>query len=97
MTIELRPGQLLDQFLQRADPARQGDERVGAIEHRLLARMHRLNHEHFLGVGQRMLLADQEIRDDPGHIAAAGQRRSRQAPHQPFAAAAVNEADSLSR
>src|SRR5580692_5213512 len=36
VAIELRPGHLLDQFLERADPARQGDERVGAVEHRLL-------------------------------------------------------------
>ena len=40
VAAELRPGHLLDQFLERADAARQGDERVGAVEHRALALVH---------------------------------------------------------
>ena len=47
------PGQLLDQLLERADPARQGDESVGAIEHRLLAFVHVLDDHHLLDGGQR--------------------------------------------
>ena len=37
---ELRPGHLLDQFLQRADAAGQRDEGVGALEHHPLALVH---------------------------------------------------------
>ena len=97
VAIELDPGQLLDQLFQRADPARQGDERVGAIEHRLLALVHVLDDEHLLDGGQRMFLADEEARDDPGHIAAGRQRRPGDTSHQPFAAAAVDEADAPGR
>ena len=60
MAIELDPGQLLDQLFQRADPARQGDKSVGAIEHRLLAFVHVLDDHHLLDGGQRMFLADEE-------------------------------------
>ena len=54
VAIELRPGHLLDQLLQRADPARQRDEGVGAIEHRLLALVHVADDNHLVGRGQRM-------------------------------------------
>ena len=40
VAAELRPGELLDQFLQRADAARQGDEGVGHLEHLALALVH---------------------------------------------------------
>src|SRR5580698_3468476 len=39
VTIELRPGELLDKFLQRPDPAGERYESVGAVEHQLLALM----------------------------------------------------------
>ena len=97
MAIELGPGQLFDQLFHRADPARQGDKGVGAVEHRLLAFVHVLDDQHLLDVGQRMLLADEEARNDPGDITASRQRRPGEASHQPFAAAAINEADSLGR
>ena len=97
VAIELRPGQLLDQLLQRADPARQGDEGVRPIEHRLLALMHAVDDEHFLRGVERVLLANEEGRDDPGHVAAGVERRPGQATHQPFAAAAVDEADPIGR
>ena len=71
MAIELDPGQLLDQLFQRADAARQGDKGVGAVEHRLLAFVHVLDDQHLLDVGQRMFLADEEARNDPGDIAAS--------------------------
>ena len=47
MPLELNPGELLDELLQRADPAGQRDERVGAVEHDLLALMHVVDHDEF--------------------------------------------------
>ena len=52
---ELLPGQLLDQFLQRADAAGQRHERVGALEHQPLALMHVGRDDHFLNARQRVL------------------------------------------
>ncbi len=95
--IELGPGELLDQLLHRADPARQGDKGVGALEHRLLAFVHVLDDQHLLDIGQRMFLADEEARNDPGDIAAGGKRRPGEASHQPLAAAAIDEADPFGR
>ncbi len=97
VAIELRPGHLLDQLLERADASRQRDEGVGALEHRLLALVHVLDHQHLLRVGERMLLAHEKTGDNSGHEAAARQRRPRHASHQALAASAVDEADPLAR
>ena len=40
VAAELGPGHLLDELLERAEAARQGDEGVGAFEHRALALVH---------------------------------------------------------
>ena len=48
VTAELRPGQLLHQFLERADPSGQGDERIGALEHHALALVHVARDDDFL-------------------------------------------------
>ena len=61
VTPELLPGQLLDQFLQRADAAGQGDERIGAFEHQPLAFVHVRRDDHFLNVRQRIFLAPSGI------------------------------------
>ena len=52
VTAELRPGELLDQFLQRADAARQGHEGVGALEHDALSLMHVARDDQFLRVAR---------------------------------------------
>ena len=54
VTAELLPGHLLDQFLQRADAAGQGDERVGAFEHQPFAFVHIRRDDHFLNARQHM-------------------------------------------
>ena len=97
MAIELGPGQLLDQLFQRADPARQGDKSVCAIEHRLFALVHILDDQHLLDGGQRMFLANEKARNDPGHVAASRQRRPRETAHQSFAAAAIDETNAAGR
>ena len=48
VALQLRPGELLDQFLERADAAGQCDERVGALEHQLLALMHAVDDDELL-------------------------------------------------
>ena len=40
VAAELRPGELLDQFLERADAAGQRHEGIGLVEHGLLAHVH---------------------------------------------------------
>ena len=40
VTAKLLPGELLDQFLQRPDPAGQRHEGVGTLEHQPLAFVH---------------------------------------------------------
>src|SRR5690349_14778225 len=57
--------------------------------------MHGVDDQHLLNLGQRVLLADEEARDHPGHMAAAVEGRARQAPHEPLAAAAIDEAHPL--
>ena len=71
MAAELRPGHLLDQFLERADAARQRDEGVGAIEHGAFALMHVARDDLLLREPPRLLLRGQEFRND------AGRRRRR--------------------
>ena len=48
VAAELRPGELLDQFLQRADAAGQRHEGVGALEHDALALVHVAGDDHLL-------------------------------------------------
>ena len=60
VAAELLPGHLLDQFLQRADAAGQGDERIGAFEHQPLALVHVGRDDHFLNARQRMFARSAE-------------------------------------
>ena len=48
VTAELLPGHLLDQFLQRADAAGKGDERIGVLEHQPFALVHVGRDDHLL-------------------------------------------------
>ena len=52
VSIELDPGQLLDEFFERADPAGQRHEGIGALEHQALSRMHVGHDDDFLGLLQ---------------------------------------------
>ena len=54
VAAELLPGQLLDQFFQRADAAGQGHERIGALEHQPLALVHVGRDDHLLHPRQRV-------------------------------------------
>ncbi len=79
VAAELRPGQLLDQLLQRADAARQRHEGVGPLEHHALALVHVAGDDPLLDPHQHVLPVDQEVRDHPGHHAAVVERRLRRA------------------
>ena len=94
---ELRPGELLDQFLQRADPARQRDEGVGALEHDALALVHVLRHHDLAGALEHAFPHPQELGDDPDHLAAMRVDRVGERPHQPGRSTAIDEADAVFR
>ncbi len=91
MALQLRPGQLLGEFLERADAAGQSDESVGAFEHHALALMHVLDDDELLHVEQRVFALDQKSGDNPGDLPAAGEHRARDAAHQAVVAAAEHE------
>ena len=93
MALQLRPSELLDQFLERADSAGQRDERVGAFEHQLLPLMHAVDDDEFLPADEGVFARDQKLGDNPRDATARGERRARDAAHQSVAAAAEDEAD----
>ena len=63
MTAELRPGELLDELLERAEPAGKRHEGVGLGEHQLLPLMHVVDDDQLLGLDQHMLPLAQEARE----------------------------------
>jgi hypothetical protein len=87
---ELCPGHLLDQLLQRADPARKRHEGIRALEHHPFALVHVAGDDSLLHVHQHMLAIDQEIRDDAGHGPAVGEDRFGERAHQADRAAAID-------
>jgi len=91
MAAELRPGHLLNQFLERTQAAGQSHERVGALEHRALALMHVAGDDQFLREPPRPLSRSQELGDDAGHFAAVLDHGTGERAHQADRAAAVNQ------
>jgi hypothetical protein len=90
---ELRPRQLLDQLLQRADAAGQGDEGVGAVEHDLLALMHVAGDDHLGVASEGKLPRPEELRDHADDLAAALGHAAGDCAHQPGRAAAIDQCD----
>src|ERR1044072_7665757 len=70
VAAELRPGELLHQFFQGPDAAGQRHERVGALEHGLLAHVHVGRNDDFLRTLQGLLAVLQELGNDAGDAAA---------------------------
>src|SRR5262249_33822299 len=94
---ELRPGELLDQLLERPDTARKRDEGVGTLEHHPFALVH-------VGRDDPLLHAQQQaVR--PAFQKAGGQPPARppaviedgfgERSHQPHRPAAINQADAV--
>ena len=97
MLRELHPGHLLDELLERADAAGQGDEGIRAFEHQALAGMHVGDDDMLLCLAQQRVAVGQELRDDAGDMAAGVEHGMRQGPHQTAPATAVDEADVVRR
>ena len=93
VSVELDPGQLLDEFFERADPAGQGHEGIGALEHQALAGMHVGHDDELLGLLQHQFSRLQKIGDDAGDMAAMRQHASRHFTHEAGVAAAIDEPD----
>ena len=74
VAADLRPGELLDQFLQRPDPARKRDEGVRTLEHDALSLMHVAGDDPLLRALQHEFGADQKIRHHAGHGSTAVKR-----------------------
>jgi hypothetical protein len=90
---ELRPGDHLEQLLERAEAAREGDHGVRQLGHQRLPLVHAL---HDSEVGQAVvgeLFRGERLGDDARHLAAGPHRRVRHDPHQAHAPAAVDQAD----
>ena len=60
MLLELRPGELLDELLERAEAARQRHESIGAHEHQVLSLMHVVDHDELMRFEQHVLALAQE-------------------------------------
>ena len=97
VAAELRPGELLDELLERAEAAGQRHEGIGLGEHQLLALMHVVDHDQLLGLDQHMLPLAQEAGNDAGDMAAMMDHRTGDLAHQAEAAAAIDEPDARLR
>lgn len=95
VAAELRPRHLFDQLFQGADAAGKRDERVGVLEHQLLALVHVLGDDELLSLFQHMLPFRQEGRDDAGDFAAVLERAGRNGSHQADRAAAIDQTDTI--
>ena len=97
VAAELRPGELLDQLLERTDAARQRHEGVRSLEHDAFSLVHVAGDDALLRALHHVLAVHQEIRGYAGDEAAVIEHRPRQGSHQPDRAAAIDEADAVLR
>ena len=97
VVAELRPGQRLEQLVERAVAAGERDEGVRQLGHLRLALVHRLDDVQPGEPPVHHFPLEQAPRRDAGNRHALGERRLRQHPHQPDAAAAVHEAEACPR
>ena len=95
MAPELRPGHLLDEFLERAEAAGQCDESIGALEHRALALVHVVGDDQLLGEPPRPFGRGQKLRDDPGHFTAMLDHGGGKRSHQADGTAAIDQAKAI--
>ncbi len=96
MEPELRPRQDLGQLLERAETARQRQERVGQLGHDGLPLVERRDDPELRDAAMGQLPIDEARRDHAGHATAGRQRRVGDRAHQPEPAAAVDELDPAS-
>ena len=94
---EHRPGQRLDDLLERPEAAGQGDEGIGQLGHPRLALVHRLDDLQLREAAVADLARPQRARQDADDLAPRVQRRVREDAHEPDARAAVHHADAAPR
>ncbi|KAF1858298.1 hypothetical protein Lal_00014799 [Lupinus albus] len=90
---QLGPRDHLEQFFQRAHPARHGDEAFGQVRHHRLPFVHVLHDEQAREAGVAHFALDEVLRDHARRVAAEAQHFIRDHAHQAHLAAAVDEAD----
>src|SRR5690349_4876297 len=66
MLLELRPGQLLHELLEGSKSAGEGNERIRADEHQMLALMHVVDHDELVRFEKHVLALAEEGGDDAG-------------------------------
>ena len=82
MHAEIPAGPGLEEFLERADAARQRDERVGAVLHDLFSLAHGVGDDQLVGVIVGDFAPDQHCRDDPDGPAATSSGGGGQRAHR---------------
>src|SRR6266404_2738944 len=93
MQAELRPGDRLEELVERPEPARQPDEAVGELRHERLPLVHARNDPEVGEPLVRDLLRRERPRNDADHLAAGLQHRIGDDAHEPDTATAVDESD----
>ena len=92
---ELGPGHDLDDFLDRADTARQRHEGVGFLEHGMFALMHVVGDDQLVDNAELTVSVasiHEKSRDDAGDLAAVNGRRGGNRAHDALGAAAIDQA-----
>ena len=95
MLLELRPGELLDEFLERPEAAGERHEGIRLHEHQMFALMHGVDHDQLLHIDQHVFAEVEEGGNDAGDVAAIVEHGAGDLAHQPDTAAAIDEADAF--
>jgi len=85
----------LREFIKRAQPARQDNERICCREHSRFAFVHVARDDELVGNGERRLHMAQEVGNNPRNLAAAFAHGARNLAHQTHAAAAKDEIEAV--
>ena len=93
VVAELRPGELLHQFFERANAARERHEAVRKVEHQHLALVKPVGHVALADIAERVFELQERGRNDPCYVSAVIAHRAGHGSHQAVAAAAVDEAE----
>src|ERR1017187_504769 len=93
LQAKLGPGQDLAEFLKRAEPTWQCDERVGQLRHESLSLMHGADHPQIREPPLCHSLFDQRSWNNANNVSPCLKCRIRQRSHQPNITATVNNGD----
>lgn len=93
VAAELGPGELLDEFFQRANTAGQSDKGIGAFEHELFAGVHVGDDDHVICAIEHDFALFEKFRDDACDFAAMIESSACESSHEADIAAAIDKAD----